>query len=170
MPALRQSDPARRAADGRGHLPQLRHLVPGRAGRDRTRAAELLPRAVGKFQVLAVLGRGTFGTVYKATDPDLARTVAVKVPRAGYFASSEDEERFLREARSAAQLSHPGIVKVLEIARERGVPYIVSELHRRPDPGRPADRLPPRLPRVGRPRRPDRRRPGLCPPGGDHPP
>jgi len=91
------------------------------------RAPDLLPRTVGKFRVQGVLGRGTFGTVYKATDPDLSRTVAVKVPRAGYFGTSEEEDRFLREARSAAQLHHPGIVKVLEIAREAGVPYIVSD-------------------------------------------
>src|SRR4051812_26370320 len=45
------------------------------------RAPDLIPRVVGKFQVLGVLGRGTFGTVYKASDPDLSRTVAVKVPR-----------------------------------------------------------------------------------------
>jgi serine/threonine protein kinase len=87
----------------------------------------LIPRTVSKFVVLGVLGRGTFGTVFKARDPDLSRIVAVKVPRAGYFATAEEEERFLREARSAAQLSHPGIVKVLEAARDRGVPYIVSE-------------------------------------------
>jgi hypothetical protein len=86
-----------------------------------------LPRSVGKFEVLEQLGRGTFGTVYKARDPELQRLVAVKVPRAGSFATPEEEERFLREARAAAQLSHPGIVPVLEIAHDRGVPYIVSE-------------------------------------------
>jgi tRNA A-37 threonylcarbamoyl transferase component Bud32/ribosomal protein S27E len=86
-----------------------------------------LPRSVGKFEVLEQLGCGTFGTVYKARDPDLQRVVAVKVPRAGSFATPQEEERFLREARAAAQLSHPGIVPVLEIAHDCGVPYIVSE-------------------------------------------
>jgi WD40 repeat protein/tRNA A-37 threonylcarbamoyl transferase component Bud32 len=86
-----------------------------------------LPRWVGKFQVLEQLGRGAFGTVYKARDLELERLVAVKVPRAGSFATPAEEERFLREARAAAQLSHPGIVPVLEIAHDRGVPYIVSE-------------------------------------------
>ncbi len=86
-----------------------------------------LPRSVGKFEVLEQLGRGTFGTVYKARDPDLRRVVAVKVPRAGSFATPQEEERFLREARATAQLSHPGIVPVLEIAHDGGVPYIVSE-------------------------------------------
>jgi serine/threonine protein kinase/outer membrane protein assembly factor BamB len=91
------------------------------------RGPAVLPRTIGKFDIQAVIGRGTFGTVYRAHDPELGRTVAVKVPRAGYFGTKEEEERFLREARSAAQLNHPGIVKVLEIARERGVPYIVSD-------------------------------------------
>jgi WD40 repeat protein/tRNA A-37 threonylcarbamoyl transferase component Bud32 len=86
-----------------------------------------LPRSIDKFEVLEQLGRGAFGTVYKARDPELRRLVAVKVPRAGSFATSEEEERFLREARAAAQLSHPGIVPVLEIAHDRGVPIIVSE-------------------------------------------
>jgi hypothetical protein len=86
-----------------------------------------LPRSVGKFEVLEQLGRGAFGTVYKARDPDLQRLVAVKVPRLGSFVTPEEEERFLREARAAAQLSHPGIVPVLEIAHDHGLPYIVSE-------------------------------------------
>jgi serine/threonine protein kinase len=86
-----------------------------------------LPKTIGKFEVLEQLGRGAFGTVYKARDPELQRVVAIKVPRDGSFATPEEEERFLREARAAAQLSHPGIVSVLEIAHDRGVAYIVSE-------------------------------------------
>jgi tRNA A-37 threonylcarbamoyl transferase component Bud32 len=91
------------------------------------RALEDLPRAVGRFTVKQLLGRGAFGNVYKALDEELDRSVAVKVPRAGYFGAKEDEERFLREARSAARLRHPGIVAVHEIGNDRGVPYIVSE-------------------------------------------
>jgi tetratricopeptide (TPR) repeat protein len=86
-----------------------------------------LPERIGKFQVLDLIGQGGFGAVYKARDPELQRTVAIKMPRAGYFGSPEEEERFLREARSAARLKHPGIVPVHEIGRERGLPYIVSD-------------------------------------------
>jgi hypothetical protein len=85
------------------------------------------PAAVGRFQVRQVLGSGSFGTVYKAYDPELHRTVAVKVLRAGKYAGAEELERFLREARSAAQLRHPGIVPIHEIAQGAGHPYIVSD-------------------------------------------
>jgi WD40 repeat protein/tetratricopeptide (TPR) repeat protein len=88
---------------------------------------ESIPERLGRFQVLGLLGRGTFGSVYKALDPELGRAVAVKIPRVGSFASAEEEERFLREARSAAALKHPGIVQVHEVAQERGMPCIVSE-------------------------------------------
>jgi WD40 repeat protein len=85
------------------------------------------PERIGRFAVKAVLGHGGFGVVYKAVDAELDRTVAIKVPRAGYFTSSEEEERFLREARHAARLNHPNIVQVHEIGHESGVPYIVSD-------------------------------------------
>src|SRR5262245_38638787 len=67
---------------------------------------------LGKFELIDVVGHGAFGTVYKARDPELDRTVALKVPRAGQMAGPKDQERFLREARSAAQLRHPSIVSV----------------------------------------------------------
>jgi WD40 repeat protein len=90
--------------------------------------ATLLPgdRRLGRFELLAVVGRGGFGTVYQARDPELDRVVAIKIPRAGTLADAEDLERFLREARHAAQLRHPGIVTVYEAGQADGVPYIVS--------------------------------------------
>jgi eukaryotic-like serine/threonine-protein kinase len=97
--------------------PALGALVP---------AAEL-PRPLGRFQLLELLGCGSFGAVYKAHDPTLDRVVAVKLPRAGSFASPDEEARFLREARSAAQLAHPGIVQIHEVAYEGGLPAIVSD-------------------------------------------
>ena len=86
-----------------------------------------VPAAIGRFRILLLLGRGAFGAVYKAQDAELDRTVAVKVPRAGYFGTKEEEERFLREARAAASLKHPRIVRVYEIGYHLGVPFIVSE-------------------------------------------
>ncbi len=82
---------------------------------------------LGRFEVLDAVGQGTFGTVNKARDPELDRTVAVKVPRAGNLAGPQEMDRFLREARSVAQLRHPSIVTVHEVGQSEGVPYLVSD-------------------------------------------
>jgi tetratricopeptide (TPR) repeat protein len=94
------------------------------------RASALAPaiagRRLGRFEVLEELGRGTYGVVLRCWDAELGRTVAVKVPRPGALASTEDEDRFLREARSLARLRHPGIVPLHEAGRIDGIPYLVS--------------------------------------------
>jgi serine/threonine-protein kinase len=82
---------------------------------------------LGKFELIEAVGRGAFGTVYKARDTQLMRTVAVKVPRSGRLTTDEDEDRFVREARNVAQLQHSGIVPVYEVGRSDTFPYIVSE-------------------------------------------
>ena len=82
--------------------------------------------SLGRFELLETVGTGAFGTVYKARDPQLDRTVAVKVPRAGNLDSEKDRARFLREARSTDQLRHPAIVPVHEVGEEQGIPFIVS--------------------------------------------
>jgi tetratricopeptide (TPR) repeat protein/tRNA A-37 threonylcarbamoyl transferase component Bud32 len=85
------------------------------------------PQKLGRFELMGVLGRGAFGTVYKARDPELDRTVAVKMPRAGNLAGPQELDRFLREARSAAQLRHSSIVTVHEVGQRDGLPYLVSD-------------------------------------------
>jgi serine/threonine protein kinase len=88
-----------------------------------------VPRRIGKFELLEELGNGTFGTVFRARDTELGREVAIKILRAGRLATAEDTERFLREARSAALLKHPGIVSLFEAGRtDEGVCYLVEEL------------------------------------------
>src|SRR6516164_7164592 len=84
-------------------------------------------RRLGRFELLAPVGIGAFGTVYKARDPELDRVVAIKVPRAGSLPGGEDLDRFLREARSVAQLRHPSIVPVYEVGQQDGVPFLVSD-------------------------------------------
>jgi WD40 repeat protein/tRNA A-37 threonylcarbamoyl transferase component Bud32 len=85
-------------------------------------------QSIGRFSILATLGQGGFGTVFKARDPELDRTVAVKVPRrANIGEAPADTDRFLREARSVAQLRHPSIVSVHEVGTFDGTPYLVSD-------------------------------------------
>lgn len=83
--------------------------------------------SLGKFDLLEGVGSGAFGTVYKARDRELDRMVAIKVPRSGSFSCQDEQERFLREARSVAQLRHPSIVSVYEVGQSDGTPYLVSE-------------------------------------------
>jgi eukaryotic-like serine/threonine-protein kinase len=86
------------------------------------------PVLVGRFELEAELGVGSFGYVFRARDTELDRTVALKVQRAGSIASDEDVERFLREARSAAQLTHSGIVSLYETGTtDDGVCFLVTE-------------------------------------------
>jgi serine/threonine protein kinase len=86
------------------------------------------PCRLGKFELLAELGVGSFGYVFRARDTELDRIVAVKIQRAGSIARSEEVERFHREARSAAQLKHPGIVSLYETGQtDEAVCYLVSE-------------------------------------------
>lgn len=84
-------------------------------------------RQLGKFQLLERVGAGSFGSVWRARDTELARLVALKIPHHGLLASHSDLERFHREARAAAQLRHPGIVTVHEVASLDGLPAIVAD-------------------------------------------
>jgi tetratricopeptide (TPR) repeat protein/tRNA A-37 threonylcarbamoyl transferase component Bud32 len=94
---------------------------------DSVESAAVLGRRVGRFELLSLLGSGAFGTVYRAHDPQLDRLVAVKVPRRGALLTRQEVDRFLREARSTAQLRHPGIVPMYEVGEDDGLPYLVSE-------------------------------------------
>lgn len=81
---------------------------------------------IGHFVVQTVLGEGSFGTVYKAHDPELNRTVAIKVPRVGRV-SSKTSKLFLREAQSAARVKHTNVVSVFEVGHHEEQYYIASE-------------------------------------------
>src|SRR5262249_42940392 len=84
---------------------------------------------LGRFELLEELGVGSFGSVFRAHDTELDRTVAIKVPRSGRLASQEDMDRSLRGARSAARLKHPGIVALYETGQAGdGTYYLVEEL------------------------------------------
>jgi serine/threonine protein kinase len=86
----------------------------------------------GRYEILAELGRGAMGVVYKARDPKINRLVAVKtISLAGQPPEDEQEyrERFHREAEAAGRLSHPGIVTIFDVGEEpeTRAPYIVME-------------------------------------------
>ena len=85
------------------------------------------PIVIGRYELAERIGEGAFGFVYRARDPKLNREVALKLPRSNRFLTPEESERFLRESRHAAQLDHPGIVRVFDTGRHNGIPYIVSE-------------------------------------------
>jgi WD40 repeat protein len=81
----------------------------------------------GRFSLLERVGLGACGAVWRALDTQLGRVVALKVPHPGLVSSPEALERFHREARAAAQLRHPGIVTVHEVADHDGLPALVAD-------------------------------------------
>ncbi len=81
---------------------------------------------IGKYQLTKQLGQGGFGSVWKAIDTTLHRTVAIKLPKSTVVGPNR-RDGFLKEARALARLDHPGIVRVIEVGKtEQGV-FIVSE-------------------------------------------
>ena len=72
------------------------------------------------------LGEGAFGVVYRAHDPQLRRHVALKLAKPGSLTSPQHVERFLREARAAAQLRHPHIVPVHDAGADGASYYIAA--------------------------------------------
>jgi eukaryotic-like serine/threonine-protein kinase len=81
---------------------------------------------LGPYEVLAFVGAGGMGQVYRARDTRLEREVAVKILSAS--GDGDAEMRFADEARAASSLSHPNIVTVFDVGHEGALPYVVSEL------------------------------------------
>ncbi len=89
--------------------------------------ARTIPKTIGRFEIQETLGRGGFGTVYRAYDTQLNRHVAIKAPHRHVLKSQDDVDRFLKEARDLAQLRHPAIVTVFDLGIDEGQCYIVSD-------------------------------------------
>ena len=83
---------------------------------------------VGAYQILAPLGAGGMGEVYRAHDPRLGREVAIKILPASYADNADRLRRFQQEARAAGVLNHPNLLTVFELGTHDGAPFIVSEL------------------------------------------
>src|SRR3954464_1822235 len=81
----------------------------------------------GRYRLDAQIGAGGMSTVYRAFDATLERRVAIKLMHREIASDSDQLERFRREARSVAQLSHPHIVGVIDAGEDDGRPYIVFE-------------------------------------------
>ncbi|MFC1736230.1 protein kinase [Candidatus Hydrogenedentota bacterium] len=82
---------------------------------------------LGNFDVVSELGKGGMGAVYKARDKKLDRTVALKVPKKELLQNPQFAERFKREARAMARLSHPNCIQIFSIEEDDGVPFMVME-------------------------------------------
>jgi serine/threonine-protein kinase len=90
-----------------------------------------LPRGIGRYRPIALLGSGGMGTVYRAHDPLIDRVVAIKVVHTDALDAdtrTEYLERFRLEAQAAGRCTHPGIVAVYDFSGAGGEPYIVMEL------------------------------------------
>jgi serine/threonine protein kinase len=85
-------------------------------------------RHLGPYEIIAPLGAGGMGEVYRARDTRLGRNVAVKVLPASVASDPERRARFEREARVAARLEHPNVLPLYDVGVDGHTPYIVSEL------------------------------------------
>src|SRR5215472_2083171 len=92
---------------------------------------------LGPYEIVALLGAGGMGEVYRARDSRLERIVAIKVLKTGVDAGSERGKRFVQEARAASALNHPHIVSIFDIGDDGGTSYLVMEYL----PGQPLDRI-----------------------------
>ncbi len=87
-----------------------------------------MPAKIGRFVVQSMLGRGGFGVVYLASDEQLKRKVAIKVPHERLLEDADDTQSYLKEARTVAALEHPHIVPVLEVGSTAEFPiFVVSK-------------------------------------------
>lgn len=83
---------------------------------------------LGPYEIVAPLGAGGMGEVYRARDAALGRDVAVKVLPSAFSEDIDRLRRFQQEAQAAAALNHPNILAIYHVGQENGTPYIVSEL------------------------------------------
>jgi serine/threonine-protein kinase len=90
--------------------------------------AEPLPRTLGKYEVISVIGKGGMGIVYKAKDPIIGRMVAVKTISTNQDLGDEElQQRFQMEAQSAGRLQHPNIATIYDFGNQGDVSFLVLE-------------------------------------------
>jgi eukaryotic-like serine/threonine-protein kinase len=117
----------------------LSELIRVACRRDRAGTTPILTRFVPTgYELIEPIGRGGMGVVFKARQRALGRLVAFKQIRAGLDADPNELARFQTEAKAAARLTHPSIVRVFDVGEQDGLPYIAMELV---EGGNLADRL-----------------------------
>ncbi len=92
---------------------------------------------LGPYEVLALIGAGGMGEVYRARDPRLGREVAIKVLPHDRVADESRRQRFIQEAKAASALNHPHIITIHEIESADGIDFLVMEYVRGQKPRRP---------------------------------
>lgn len=94
-----------------------------------TRAVDSIvpPKQVGGFEILAEIGRGTVGTVYRARQVSLDKEVALKLLNPSFQSNPEMVEQFKREAKSAAKINHPHVVTAIDAGEDSGRAYLAME-------------------------------------------
>lgn len=97
---------------------------------------------LGFYEIIAPIGSGGMGEVYRAKDTRLGREVALKILTPGETGNEERKQRFLQEAQSASSLHHPNIITIFDVGSENGLYYIAMELVK----GKPLEEL---IPRTG---------------------
>jgi serine/threonine protein kinase len=83
---------------------------------------------LGSHEIVALLGKGGMGEVYRATDTKLKREVAIKVLPEEFSSDADRVSRFQREAQVLASLSHPNIANIYDLEEQNGSRYLVLEL------------------------------------------
>ena len=82
---------------------------------------------VGQYELVCCVGRGGMGVVFEAYDPDLQRTVALKMMSPALLVDQSSAVRFLREARAAAAISHPSVISIYSVSEVRNLPFLAME-------------------------------------------
>ena len=94
---------------------------------DASFADDVLPKRIGQYEIVGVLGSGGMGTVYQAIHREMQREVALKMVRSDLSRQEAIRKRFQREVIAAARLSHPNIVTAYDAGEHDGQPFLVSE-------------------------------------------
>ncbi|MGH9789294.1 MAG: serine/threonine-protein kinase [Candidatus Acidiferrales bacterium] len=87
----------------------------------------MIPEAIGKYRVIAPLGQGRVGLVYRAEDAESGRAVALKLVPASHFPTPEARQKFLQDAQAAVALSHPHLRQLYEAGESGGQLYLARE-------------------------------------------